>query len=104
MAGSYELADRAKIQVQVLGREVELRGQFADGVLEPHEGEANRLGLRIREGSGFHAANGLSLQQLADRFDQREHELADGPPYIVRIRVPARRGTQRAQALELGAQ
>src|SRR6185436_358831 len=83
--------DRTQIEVQLLERDVELRREIDDGLLEAHERLPDVLGLVAGQRAGFHPADRLTLEDLADQLDERQHELQHGAPHFFRTRVPPRR-------------
>jgi hypothetical protein len=100
---SHESADRAEIESELLGPDPELRAEITDGLFQSHQRETNRFGLVIGQGANFHSADGLSLEELPDEFDERQHEFQDGPANFVRIGIPPGRAARRAETLDLGA-
>jgi hypothetical protein len=70
--GLEQLPNRPQIQIEFVGRDVELTREIGDGLLKTHQRQTDVLGLGVRERALFHAANRLPLEELADEFYQRE--------------------------------
>src|SRR5688572_25774637 len=87
----HQLPDRAEIEIQLFGRDVELLREIQDGFLQAHQRKADRLGLRVRQRSRLHPPDRLTLEQLPNQLHQRQHELQHRLPHVVRIGVPPRR-------------
>src|SRR5688572_7452496 len=99
----HQLSNRTQVEIQVLNGNAELRGDVADRFLELHERAPDVFRLVVGQRAGFHAADRLSLEELADELDERQHQLRDRPLHIVGIRIPSGRRAHR-RALELAAQ
>src|SRR5580765_7699239 len=102
-ACSGQLADRPEIEVQILGLEAELLREITNRLFEPHQREADRLCFLGGQGVRVHSPDCLALQNLADEFHERQHELQHRPANVVRIGVPpGRRGARKS--IQLGSQ
>src|SRR5258708_26094023 len=75
---SEEFSDGTEIEIEIFGLNAELRGDVEDRLLELHQRAADLLGLDVGDRVRFHAANRLALEQPADQFDQRQHQLRYG--------------------------
>src|SRR3990172_5648146 len=87
-----QLAEGPEVEVQILRVEFEAFCELIDGLLELHQGDPDVLDLFGRQGLFLEASDGLALHQLADEFDEAEHELDDGTLDVFRIRIPSQRG------------
>ena len=86
------------------GPQAELVGQLVHFFFELHQGKSDALHLLVAETAAFHAAYGLSFEQLAQELDQRQHELRQ--PLLDAFRVdvdPARQRAAHLLELALGA-
>src|SRR5207237_660851 len=72
---SEQLAERAKVDVQVRLLDAKLLGHLADLLLEAHEREADPLDLLVTQRPTLHPPDLLALEQLAQELDEGEHEL-----------------------------
>jgi hypothetical protein len=96
---SYELpfrkshypAERTEIEVEVLGAEPELRADLADRFFELHQRRADRLDFLPGQRLLLHPPDGLALHQLAQEFDDRQHQLGDRSLHGLGLRFPAHR-------------
>src|SRR5688500_3127040 len=86
-----QAADRAKVQIQVLGIELEALGDLADRLFQLHQGNADVLDFLRRQGLFFKTPDGLPFHQLANELDQAEHELDDRALDIFGIGIPSQR-------------
>src|SRR5688500_6903841 len=86
-----KLSDRPLLAVEVLDFEAERLPQLLHALLELHASLAEALDLVVGERAGFHAADGLSLHELAEQFDDRQRELREAALDVVRVGVDARR-------------
>src|SRR5687767_3643541 len=86
-----QFANRAEVEVQVLGIELETFGELIDRLLELHQSNSDVLDLFRRKRLRLKASDRLTLHQLANEFDKAEHEFHDGALHIVRIGIPAHR-------------
>src|SRR5262245_23307884 len=86
-----QFANRSKIKIQLLWCNVELFGEIENRLLQLHEREADVLRFVFGERPGFHAPDRLTLEELPDQLDERQHELQHGPSHFLWIRVPSRR-------------
>jgi hypothetical protein len=86
-----QFPDGAQIEVQVFRIELEALCELINGLLELHQGDADVLDFFRGERLFFEASDGLPLHQLANEFDEAEHELDDRPLHIFRLRIPTQR-------------
>jgi hypothetical protein len=99
---SEKPADGTQIELEIFRLDPELRAYFGDRLLEPHEGETDRLSLIRCQRSRIHPPDGLALEQLPDELHEREDQTRDRTADVVWIRIPAGRRPAR-QARELRA-
>src|SRR6478672_441576 len=74
---SQQPAQRAEVQVQVLVLKAELLLELLHALLEQHEGAVEALDLLVGQPAGVDAAQRLTLHQLAQELDDRQHELGE---------------------------
>src|SRR5882757_7708748 len=67
-------AERPQVQIEVFDGETEVVPQLGHPGLEGHQSRSDLLDLIARERPLFHPAQGLTLHQLAQQFDQGENQ------------------------------
>src|SRR5690606_35290056 len=97
---SEQPAERAEVEVQLRGIEVELARHVAHGLLEVQQRETDAFDLLGRQRLGVHPADRLAFEELADELDERQHEARDAAPRVVGIDAPARGGSLGEALLE----
>src|SRR5688572_24504570 len=84
-----QFSDGTEIEVQIFRVELEAFGELINGLLEFHQGDADVLDFFRGERVFFEASDGLPLHQLANEFDETEHEFDDRPLHILRLWIPS---------------
>ena len=90
-----QFTERAEVEVQVFGVQVEALGNLVNGLLELHQCDANVLDFFRRKGLFLQSPDGLAFHQFSDEFDQAEDELHDRPLNVFGIGIPAQCGRMR---------
>src|SRR6185295_792704 len=98
---SGQAAEWPQIEIQLPGVESEAARELGDRLLQLHQSQAERLDLRGAERAGIHPSQRLTLEELPQKLGQRQHQLADRPLHILRIRIPPPRAAGRRQPGEL---
>src|SRR5919109_3008488 len=86
-----EVAERPEVQVQISVLEPEMRLQLLHAPVEPHERFAEPVDLVLAQVPLLHPGQRLSLHELAQELDQREHELREAALDLLGIGVHAPR-------------
>src|SRR5919204_5116683 len=73
---SQQVSEWSEIDIEVARLEAELLGKLVDLFFELHQCKSDALYLLLAETPAFHAAHGLSFEQLAYELDQRQHQLS----------------------------
>src|SRR4051812_15026017 len=82
---SEQAAKRAKIEVEVLGVEIELGAQLLHALVELHERGPQAFDLLGGQPAGVDPPQRLALHQLAQQLDDREHKLAEALGDVLRV-------------------
>jgi hypothetical protein len=88
--GLAQTAEGPEVQVQLLEGEIEAAREVADGLLQPHERQAEGFRFRSGQGLGLHATQRLSLEETTQKLDQGQDQSGHRPLDVLRVRIPAR--------------
>src|SRR3989339_227762 len=100
-----KLAQRAKVEIQVVFFQAELLPEPVYLLSLLHQGQPQPLDLVVREGPGLNAPDSLALQQFVEQFHQGQDQLSQAVLDIVLIQIDPggvavrRSGRQRGPAL-----
>src|SRR5690349_4651862 len=86
-----QITERTEVEIEVALFQSEVLRQLAHAAVELHEGLPQALDLLVAEVAGVHTAQRLSLHQLAQELDQREHELRETLLDLLRVGLDAAR-------------
>src|SRR6186713_1605046 len=100
-SSSLEAAQGTQVEIQVVGRQLELRRKTGDRFLQPHQRETQRLRLFGAQGARLHPTDRLLFEQLSEKLHQGQHQLRDRALHVFRIRVPACRSELTDPLFEL---
>src|SRR6185312_9415259 len=87
----HELSKRTEIEIEIVGREAELRADLADRRFELHQRVADGLHFLARQRLLLHPPDRLTFHQPPEELDDREHQLRDRALHILGLGVPAQR-------------
>ena len=86
-------ADGTQVEIQFLRGQIEPLRNQVNGFLELHQRNADIFDIFRAECLFFQAPDGLTLHQLADEFNQAQHELHNRLLHIFGIWIPPERGS-----------
>ena len=97
-----QVAQRPKIDVQVLWPKPEVFAQVVHGLLQTHQAQPESFHGFVRQVAGLDPSYRLPLHELAQELDDRQDEPAKVPSHTVRVRVDTRRQPTRQRASDTG--
>src|SRR5262249_9382879 len=86
-----EVPQRTEVEVEVLRLEAELGSELLHALVELHEGLAEPLDLLVGERAAVDAPQCLTLHELTQELDDRQHELREPALDALRVGVDAPR-------------
>src|SRR3989339_270842 len=92
-----ELAQGAKVEIQVVFFQAELLPEPVDFLSLFHQGQSQPLNLLVREGPGLDAPDALAFQQFVEQFYQGQDQLSQAVLEVVLVQVdPGGLATRRS--------
>jgi len=74
MAPLHQPAERPKIKIERIWRNVQPRAHSHNGVLCVEQGSSKRFSLKVGNRTRFHTPNSLHLQQAPQKLNQSQNQ------------------------------